>query len=74
MIIFDEETCKKHLDMWLSADLAVAKGQSYTIGGRTLTRVNSGEINRNLELWAGRLRKIQNKSSGPRTFTIIPKG
>ena len=74
MIIFDEETCNRHFDMWLSADEAVAKGQSYTIGGRTLTRVNSGEINRNLELWAGRLRKIQNKSSGPRTFTIIPKG
>lgn len=74
MTIFDEETCKRHFDMWLSADEAVAKGQSYTIGGRTLTRVNSGEINRNLELWAGRLRKIQNRSSGPRTFTIIPKG
>ncbi len=24
MIIFDEETCKRHLDMWLNADLAVA--------------------------------------------------
>lgn len=45
-MIFTEEQCKEHLNAWLAADLAVSKGQSYTIGNRVLTRVNSSEINK----------------------------
>ncbi|WP_425373071.1 DUF6148 family protein [Fusobacterium animalis] len=38
---FTVEQCQAHLDAWLEADLAVSKGQSYTIGKRVLTRVNA---------------------------------
>lgn len=40
-----------HLDAWMAADLAVASGQSYTIGSRTLHRANSREIRDNIALW-----------------------
>lgn len=72
-MIFDKETCQKHLDAWLEADLAVAQGQSYTIGTRTLTRAHSGEIRRNIQLWSDRLAQIKRKSSGPRTIQVVPR-
>lgn len=40
-----------HLDAWLAADLAVAGGQSYTIGTRTLTRAQAVEIRGNIKYW-----------------------
>lgn len=42
---------EQHLTDWLSADSAVATGQSYTIGGRTLTRANAREIRDNITYW-----------------------
>lgn len=72
-MIFDKETCQKHLDAWLKADLAVAQGQSYMIGTRTLTRAHSREIRRNIQLWSDRLAQIKRKSSGPRTIQVIPR-
>lgn len=46
------ETANTHLDAWLAADLAVSSGQSYSIGSRTLTRVNSLEILRQIAYWS----------------------
>lgn len=40
-----------HLDAWMAADIAVAQGQSYTIGSRTLHRANSREIRDNVNYW-----------------------
>lgn len=40
-----------HLDAWMAADLAVAQGQSYTIGSRTLTRAQAKEISENIMRW-----------------------
>ena len=54
-MIFTEEQCRRHLDMWLAAEEALAKGQSYTIGNRTITRVNASEVSKNIETWADRL-------------------
>lgn len=71
--MFDKDTCQKHLDSWLEADLAVSKGQSYTIGNRVLTRVHSSEIRKNIELWNNRLMQAKKKSSGPRTIQVIPR-
>lgn len=39
------------LDSWIAADTAVATGQSYSIGGRTLSRANAKEIRENIEYW-----------------------
>lgn len=41
------------LDAWIAADLAVANGQSYTIGGRSLTRANAAEITEKIKFYSG---------------------
>lgn len=72
-MVFTEEQCQKHLDMWLEAETKVAMGQSYTIGNRTLTRVNATEISKNIELWASRLERARGKS-GPRFVRFVSRG
>lgn len=72
-MIFTKEQCQRHLDMWLAAEEKVATGQSYTIGNRTLTRVNASEIAKNIELWAERLERVSGKT-GPRFVQFIPRG
>jgi len=47
------QQAQQHLDEWLTADSAVAKGQAYQIGGRTLTRADAEEIRENLRFWMG---------------------
>ena len=42
-------------DAWLAADLAVAKGQSYTMNGRSLTLANSKEIREQIQYWERRV-------------------
>ena len=43
------ETAQRHLDAWLEAELAVTNAQSYTIGSRTMTKADLGEIRRAIE-------------------------
>ena len=43
------EIAKEHLDIWLEAEKAVALGQSYTIGSRSLTRANLSEIRKSIQ-------------------------
>ena len=43
----------QHLSQWLAADLAVSTGQSYTIGDRTLTRVDAQTIADMIDYWRG---------------------
>ena len=44
-------TAQEHLALWIAADEAVSKGQSYTIKDRTLTRVNASAIRKNIDYW-----------------------
>ena len=43
------------LDAWIAADLAVAKGQIYTMNGRSLTLANSKEIREQIQYWERRV-------------------
>lgn len=43
---------------WLAADTAVASGQAYTIGGRSLTRANAKEIRENIDYWNGMAQEL----------------
>jgi ABC-type transport system involved in cytochrome bd biosynthesis fused ATPase/permease subunit len=43
------------LDAWIAADLAVAKGQSYSMNGRSLTLANSKEIREQIQYWERRV-------------------
>ncbi len=49
----DSATAQAHLDVWLAADLAVANGQSYTIGNRSYTRVDAPTIRSQIQFYTG---------------------
>ena len=46
------EVAKQKLQMWLDAMDAIATGQSYTIGSRSLTRANLNDIQSQIEYWS----------------------
>ena len=55
------ETAQRHLDAWLEAELAVTNAQSYTIGSRTMTKADLGEIRRAIEYWQGKVATLENE-------------
>lgn len=70
------ETAQRHLDAWLEAELAVTNAQSYTIGSRTMTKADLGEIRRAIEYWQGVVAKLENvaKTSGRnRVRRFVPR-
>jgi uncharacterized small protein (DUF1192 family) len=61
-----------HLDAWLTADLAVAQGKSYTIGGRSLTRSSAAEIHQQIAYWEREVARLTaGRSRGPRVRGVI---
>ena len=52
------------LDAWITADLAVAKGQSYSMNGRSLTLVNAKEIREQIQYWERRVAAFSVGSTG----------
>ncbi len=54
------------LAAWLAASTAVTSGQSYTIGTRQLTRVNSKEILEQIEFWDSKVKELARGGSGIR--------
>ncbi len=47
------------LDAWIAADLAVARGQSYSMNGRSLTLANTREIREQIQYWERRVATLQ---------------
>ncbi len=47
------------LDAWIAADLAAAKGQSYSMNGRSLTLANSREIREQIQYWERRVASLE---------------
>ncbi len=52
------------LKLWQDAERAVAGGQSYTVGGRTLTRVDADTILNRIEYYQKKIRLIKKGSTG----------
>ncbi len=50
------------LDAWIAADLSVAKGQSYSMNGRTLTLSNAKEIREQIQYWERRVSTFEQVS------------
>ena len=50
------------LDAWIAADLAVAKGQSYSMNGRTLTLSTAKEIREQIQYWERRVSAFEQVS------------
>jgi Family of unknown function (DUF6148) len=58
------------LTAWLAADTAVAQGQAYTIGNRSLTRAHAVEIRNNIQFWDGKVKELSR--GGIRVRGITP--
>lgn len=70
------ELAKKHLDMWLEAESQVAINQAYTIGGKSFTRANLGEIRRQIEYWSNKVSELQNiakRKGRNRVYRVVPR-
>lgn len=49
------QIAKDALTAWIKADLSVARGQSYSMNGRTLTLANIREIREQVHYWERRV-------------------
>ena len=56
---WDLQTAKLHLQSWLEAELAVATGQSYKIGSRSLTRADLSEIKERIKFWSNEVERLE---------------
>lgn len=69
-------TAKKHLDMWLEAESEVAINQAYTIGGKSFTRANLGEIRKQIEYWNNKVQELENlekRKGRNRIYRVVPR-
>ena len=76
MAAIELEQAKKHLNMWLEAESEVAVNQSYTIGGKSFTRANLGEIRKQIEFWNNKVQQLENlakKKGRNRVFRVVPR-
>ena len=70
------KTAKKHLDMWLEAESKVAINQAYTIGGKSFTRANLGEICKQIEYWSNKVQALENiakRKGRNRVYRVVPR-
>ena len=66
------ETAKEHLQAFLDAELAVATGQSYKIGSRSLTRADLSEIKERIKYWANEVERLETGSKkGIRAYRAV---
>ena len=61
------------LQMWLDAERAVATGQSYKIGTRSLTRANLADIRESIQVWRREIDRLEAKHTGARVFRAVPR-
>ncbi len=67
------ENYKELLQLWRKAEMGVATGQSYTIGNRTLTRVDADIILQRIEYYEKKIRLLEKgKSGGIRLQRVTP--
>lgn len=70
------EEAKENLKMWLNAERAVATGQSYRIGTRSLTRASLREITDRIRFWRGEVAKLEcgiGAGGGLRVMRVVPR-
>ncbi len=51
------------LDAWIAADIAVAKGKSYSMNGRTLSLAEVKDIREQIQYWERRVAALQSNST-----------
>ena len=59
------------LTLWMEADDAVARNQSYSIGNRSLTRADADEIRDNINFWEGKVARLDRSATRKRTRFFV---
>ena len=59
---------QSQLSSWLAADTAVAAGQSYSIGDRSLTRADADKITKKIDYWNKQVMRLTR--GGIRVFGV----
>lgn len=68
------EEAKENLKLWMEAEKAVATGQSYRIGTRSLTRASLREITERIRFWRDEIAKLEcGISGGIRVLRVVPR-
>lgn len=68
------EEAQEHLKIWLDAEKAVATGQSYKIGTRSLTRANLSDIADRIKYWRNEVARLESGASGgSRILRAVPR-
>ena len=70
------EIARKHLDACLNAELEVITHQSYTIGSRSLTKADLGQIRKQIEFWQNRVAQLENtgkRGGRNRVVRVVPR-
>lgn len=67
------EVAKQKLQMWLDAMDAIATGQSYTIGSRSLTRANLNDIQSQIVYWSSIVTKCESGHKSIYVQRAIPQ-
>jgi uncharacterized small protein (DUF1192 family) len=68
------EEAKDMLDRWIEAEKAVATGQSYKIGTRSLTRASISEIKKQIAYWRNEISRIKSgRGRGARVMRAVPR-
>lgn len=74
MAAWTKQEAKEMLLIWIEAEKAVASGQSYKIGTRSLERANLGEIAERIKFWRNELETLENgKGRGARVLRAVPR-
>ena len=61
------------LSEYLAAETAVLAGQSWSMGGKSMTKANLQFIQQGIEIWNARVKKLaSNPSGGIRIFSGVP--
>lgn len=71
-ITIDE--ARENLKMWLDAEKAVATGQSYKIGSRSLTRANLSDITERIKYWRNEIDNLESGGRrGAKVLRVVPR-
>ena len=70
-ITIDE--ARANLKMWLDAERAVASGQAYKSGTRSLTRASLSDIAARIKYWRNQIDKLESGRKGARVMRAVPR-
>lgn len=65
---------QKLLDAWIAADLALASGQTASVGQVTVTRADATSVAKSIAFWRREVERLTaGRTSGARIVRVVPR-